>query len=798
MKHSVARWLTVIGVVTVLLGSFTAARASVPLSAEALTKEAELYPYEGILPSPDGTWIAYEASDPLKPMRYEYEGQRFTNTGFPMLAGASACSVWVTEVSTGKSIKMASPQGSSWSPSWSPDGKRLAFYSDRSGHANLWVWDRATGVTRQIGQPEIYFSWWRERPLWSKDGKTILTKLVPEGMTIPQVLSLAPFYSRLLNKDKPQEADPNKATVKVYSFHPTDKPKQLTDQPPPPPDMSPFFDAIYLSDLATVDVNTGKVTRLIKRVRPMWFEYSPDQSQIAYVSVEGVVPKTQQNVFKIKVYSFADGQTVDVATGYMDPNVLGAGVSWSPDGTRIAYCDTGKTAERAAYVVNVKARSRAKISDGLDKSSRAFTWGAPLWNSAGTKLYLLDPESGRLWEVGADGSNPRELMKVQGAKIKDIAEEEGTGTFWSPDANRTMYVTTHDDDSKRDAIYAIGLQDGNIKKVYEGDESISRRESGALTGMSHSNALVYTSQSAMRAEDVWTLDVQTGERRRLSNLNPQFEEASMGQVRTIDFYSLRGEHLHAALLLPGDFQEGRRYPTVVWIYGGDTGSDKVNRFGFGWGGAFNPQMWASRGYAVLYPDIPLHDGTPVDDLVSAVIPAINRSVELGVSDAQRLAVMGQSFGGYNTIALLTRTDIFKAAVATSAAATDLYEGYSFFMDGTAPCEGYYEEGQGSMKGNPWEFKTRYWENSPFFFLEKVKTPLMIQRGTTDKISIQSGNVYNALRRLGKDVELLEYEYENHVVQQPINVVDFWDRRIAWLEKYLAPVPSQDTSQAASH
>jgi dipeptidyl aminopeptidase/acylaminoacyl peptidase len=222
------------------------------------------------------------------------------------------------------------------------------------------------------------------------------------------------------------------------------------------------------------------------------------------------------------------------------------------------------------------------------------------------------------------------------------------------------------------------------------------------------------------------------------------------------------------------------------MYGGDYGSDKGNRFAFAWGSAFNPQMWASRGYAVLYPDVPLHPGTPVDDLVSAVIPAVNKAVELGIADADRMAVMGQSFGGYNTLSLLTRTTIFKAAVATSAAPTDLFHGYTCFESGLAACVGYYEEGQGGMKGTPWEFKERYISNSPFFFLERVKTPLMIQRGANDRISIESGNLFNALRSLGKDVEFLEYEHEDHVVQQPVNLVDFWNRRIEWINRYLTP------------
>ena len=759
----------------------------VPLAPEALVKEAELYPYEGILPSPDGKWVVFEASDPTKVIRFDYEGQRFLKTGYPMLAGASAIGIWVSELASGKSFQLSSTEGSSWSPNWSPDGQHLAFYSDRGGQAALWVWDRQTKTAKQVSPAYIYFSWWRERPLWSADGKTILCKILPEGMGLDDVLKLSPFYPR--SDAKPKE-DLSKPSVHVYSFHAGgEAPKQKAPESPSGTvEFTEFYNAFYLSDLARIDVATGKIARLIKRVRPMAYTYSPDQTQIAFMSVDGTTPRTQQIVYTIRVYSIHDQTTKTVATGYMDPNNLTTRFSYSADGTRIAYSDTGKTAERAAYVVDLKSGSKTKISGDIPATAHNFDWGPPLWDKAGTKIFLLDSEAGRLWEVAADGSKTRELAKLPGLTVKDIATSELASTYWSPDDGKTMFVRTHEEESKKDGIYAIKVETDDAKKIYDGDEAISLREMGALTGIpAGSTELIYCSQSASHPVDLWSLDVNTGKPRQLSNLNPQYNNASMGQIRVIDFYSLRGEHLHAALLMPADYHEGTRYPMVVWIYGGDMGSDKANRFAFGWGGAFNPQMWASRGYAVLYPDVPLHPGTPVEDLISGVIPGINKAVDLGVADPNRLAVMGQSFGGYNTVSLLTRTSIFKAAVATSAAPTDLFMAYSLFMNGGAPSEGYYEEGQGGMKGSPWgEFKTRYFENSPFFSLDRVTTPLMIERGSTDLISTESGAIYNALKRQGKDVEFLEYDHENHVLQQPVNVIDFWNRRIAWLERYLKP------------
>ena len=774
-----------------------AAAEPVPLAPESLVKEVELYPYEGIVPSSDGKWIAFEASDPEKSIRFDYEAQRFTRSGFPMLAGASAIGLWVTELGTGKSFQLTSDQGSSWSPNWSPDGLRLAFYSDRGGQARLWVWDRETKEAKQISMAPIFFSWWRERPLWSVDGRTILTKILPEGMALEDVLKLSPFYADAMRKAK--EADPKAPSIHVYAFHPRDdaaKPK--TAESSATLEFTNFYDAVFLSDLARIDVATGAVNRLVRRIRPMWYGYSPDEKQIAFMSLDGTVPKTQQSAFSVQVYSLQDQNTRSVANGFMDPNNLNAGVSWSPDGARLGYCDTGKTAARACYVVDTKTGAKVTVSAGVDVKSREFTWGPPLWDKSGTRLYLLDTADGRLWEVAADGSRTRELVKLPGLAIKDLATIEGTNTHWSPDDGKTMYIRTHNEESKRDAIYSVNVQSGEATKLYEGDESISMPEMGALIGMPHgSAALVFTSQSASRPVDIWTMNVNTRETRAVSKLNPQYNDASMGKVRIIDWYSLHGEHLRGSLLLPAGYREGERYPLVVWVYGGDMGSDKANRFAFGWGGAFNPQMWASRGYAVLYPDVPLHPGTPVDDLVSAVIPGVNKTVELGIVDFQRMALMGQSFGGYNTISMITRTSIFKAAVATSAASTDLFEAYTYFLSGGAPSEGYYEEGQGNMKGTPWEFKTRYYDNSPFFFLDRVTTPLLIERGTTDLISVQSGNVFNALRRLGKDVEFLEYEHEEHVLQQPANVIDFWNRRIAWLQRYLKPDGGAKSSVVAS-
>jgi dipeptidyl aminopeptidase/acylaminoacyl peptidase len=776
--------LSVFVLFSVLAAGLPVQAQRVPLAAESVVKDVDLFPYESILPSPDGQWVAYESSDPSKPMQFDYPGQRFTKSGFPMLASALATSVWVSEVATGTAIQIASAQGSSWFPNWSPDSKYLAFYSDRGGQAALWVWDRQTRTARQMSPVSIRSSWWRERPVWSADGKSILCKVLPEGMSLEDVLKLGPGFPE--SAEKPAPTVLKSTSVHVYANHSSET-QQNTHVAAKSDELegTAFFDSYYLSDLARVDLKTGKVTRLCSRIRPMWYAYSPDESNIAILNIEGMVPHTQQLAYTVRVYNVKEQSTRTMAKGFFDANNLTTRISWSPDSTRLAYSDTGKTAERACYVVNLKSGEKVKASAPIPNTSLNFSWGPPVWDKTGNLLYLLDTFAGRLWEVTPGGQHAREVVTLPGLAIKDMAVAETAATYWSPDDGKTLYIRTHDDTSKKDGLYSVRVKTGESEKLYEGDQSIGIREMGSLVGVAQGHGgLVFSSESASRPSDVWSMDLQTRKLTRLSNLNPQYGAASMGSVKLIEWISLTGERLRGALLLPGDYHAGERYPLVVWVYGGEMGSDKGNRFAFGWGSAFNPQMWATRGYAVLYPDVPLHPGTPVDDVVSAVVPGVNKTVELGIVDPERLAVMGQSFGGYNTVSLITRTSIFKAAVATSSAPTDLFQGYTCFEGGMPACVGYYEEGQGGMKGTPWEFKERYFANSPFFSLERVKTPLLIERGMTDHISKDNGNLFNALRSLGKEVEFLEYENEDHVLQQPVNVIDFWNRRVAWLDRYL--------------
>ena len=181
--------------------------------------------------------------------------------------------------------------------------------------------------------------------------------------------------------------------------------------------------------------------------------------------------------------------------------------------------------------------------------------------------------------------------------------------------------------------------------------------------------------------------------RQLTRINPQFDRYVMGTVRVIEWETQDGQTLHGALMLPTDYQEGRRYPLVVVVYGGNYSSNKANDFGLLGEGVDNMQLLATRGYAVLSPDTPLKLGTPMTDVAETVILGVDKAVDIGVADPRRLGVMGHSYGGYSTLAVIVQTTRFKAAICRSGI-SNLVSEYGT-MDDTGYARSSLQRGKGS-------------------------------------------------------------------------------------------------------
>src|SRR5205807_7291247 len=149
-------------------------------------------------------------------------------------------------------------------------------------------------------------------------------------------------------------------------------------------------------------------------------------------------------------------------------------------------------------------------------------------------------------------------------------------------------------------------------------------------------------------------------------------------------------------------------------------------------------------------------GNPLQETIDVLLPQIYRAVDLGYVDTFRLAIMGQSFGGYGTAGVISKTNLFRAAVAISGL-YDLGGNYGYNDKYNAFFnQSWSEQGQVRMGLHPWANPLRYVENSPYYLADKIRMPFLLIHGQEDdccKVE-EAEKLFSALKRLQRDAKLV--------------------------------------------
>jgi dipeptidyl aminopeptidase/acylaminoacyl peptidase len=778
-KRGTQKALIICFMIAVMIQPASAQQTSLPLPTDLLPRGRGLVPTIDL--SPDGQWVAYTVQDRIKRKTdLDERYMVFTRNGTP--TSALGCNIWATNTQTGEARNLTQSIGNNWGPSWSPNGTRLAFYSDRTGKPQLWIWNKSNNSLRSVSDVVVHqWSSYFDIPVWTPDSSRIIFKVLPEEVTVEQAANLTVIAGESSNKDDRFVG----STVTVYQFSPSSVASNPQNQEPTPQQSSDSN--LFLGDLAVVDVSSGKLDRVAVGFRPCWYAVSPSGANLAFVTAGGSLPgHRSRRQFDVLVASLNAGSSIRVlAKNVETPALLFHEISWSPDGKSLSYVETENGRLGECYIVDLESGEPHKATDDPHPS---FYNGyrAPLWNSSGESLYFLGDNA--VWRISVKNRAINQVAMIPNKNLIEIVANSAGNRFWSEDDAHSMVVITRDDETKQAGFFKIDLTTGKSLKLLEESKQYSRPALFYLGASDDGRRIVYVAQDVKHPEDLWLSDLDFQKTRQLTRTNPEFSGYQMGTSRLIEWRSTNGERLRGALLLPPDYQAGKRYPLIVNVYGGDLGSNKVNEFGLG---TFcdisqNMQLLATRGYVVLSPDAPLRVGTPMQDLAQTVLPAIDKTIELGIVDPERLGIMGRSYGGYSTLSLLVQTTRFKAAVSW-AGVFNLFASYGLMTrDGLSGWTDWAEKSQGRMGGTPWEYRERYIENSPIFYLDRVQTPLMLGHGSIDlpTPSYHSEEVFVGLRRLGKQVVYNKYEGENHVIINYANQVDFWNRIIAWFDNHL--------------
>ncbi len=325
--------------------------------------------------------------------------------------------------------------------------------------------------------------------------------------------------------------------------------------------------------------------------------------------------------------------------------------------------------------------------------------------------------------------------------------------------------------------------------------------------------MVYTAEES-NGTLLWTGNGNDDRFEQRIVLNEQLGAIADAKRMLIEYRGIEGDSLKALLILPIGHKPGRRYPLVVNVYAGFVTTDSTFRY------LLSKQLVSpadlnllpARGYAVLVPSMPLAPwdsaSDPYIDLPKGVMGAVDKVIDLGIADPERLGLIGYSYGGYSTYALVTFTQRFKAAVAF-AGTSNLVSMYGTFVapfrydkfaheELFGPVFG--ETGQSRMGSPPWGDLWRYLRNSPIYFVDRVQTPVMIIQGDMDYVPIQQGEeFFTALYRMGKKAKFVRYWGEGHVISSPANVRDMWQRVFDWFDENLNANDSlRDSQQAAKN
>ncbi len=747
--------------------------------------------YAPISLSPDGEWVAYTVQDDRKAeatgsLRY----QHYSRTG--AYRGAIGCNIWITNTQSRESRNLTQGVGTSWDPVWSPDGKYLAFYSDRGGTAHLWIWESATGQMRELSDSIVRPGPNYGVPRWTPDSRRIVFKALPEGMTIEQGADVTEFVPAPTKSS--EHAGAGSANVSLYqsTLRPAgDKQVDRSD------DLEPSYQNWLLADIAVVDLDSGKIERLARKVNALGYWISPDGRYLAYNNWKGVDKKRKGMSFipvvDLAVVSLATGNSHMLARN-LQGEYTAFSFRWSPDSHFLAYTALGSAGVLDCYVVSIEDGKQEDLTPGLHAP---IGTAPPVWDSRGAFLYLTNSEfgqrdAGKVFRVSLRKHILSDVANLTNRSILEVVGPMEGGRFWTPDEGKSMVVVTRNEVTKEVGFFKVDLATGQLMKLSEENAYFGPFLGAAnTTDVSRDGrTIVYVSESVQHPQEIWVVRGEFRDRQRLTNINPQLDGVVFGTSRLISWSSLDGLPLHGALLLPANYEPRKTYPLVVWVYAGAYLSDQLNLFGLESGtgglGIGNMQIFATRGYAVLLPDSPVGVGTPMQDVLRQVIPGVCRVVEAGIADPNRLGVMGHSNGGYSTLALIVQTKRFKAA-AEIAGAADLVSMYGHMDDKrTGSATALVEESE--LGGTPWQFRDRYIENSPIFYLDRVETPLLVVHGGLDT-SVppeQAEEIFVGLRRLGKEVVYARYNDGGHNAWSIEDQLDFWNRIISWFEKYLTP------------
>ncbi|MGH7649316.1 MAG: prolyl oligopeptidase family serine peptidase, partial [Gemmatimonadaceae bacterium] len=656
----------VAAVIAVFGGRTARAQGGRALTVDDVLRLEEL---GSVVPSPDGKYVAIAVRRALG---------RVARVRMPTPDERS--DIWVVRLKDGRRTQVThgGADGSAWwDPTWSPDSKRLAMLSTdgcRCGRA--WTWRLGDGAPALVSArnvdlwvftgTEVYDG--TIQPLVWLDRETLLVPLLPAGERAHIDLSGEADSATAARRSAARRGDVSTASV-LESV---------------PGQVEPYLEQETIV-AANVAWHSTRGIATIPRDPTTSGErsllLSPDHRVLAVLTSHiDAVPPTQRLPRMTNGYSLGFvhpmvRDTLRWVGEFAGSDSLGDELpvpAWTPNGDTVIVRGRWRTAagsQAGVWAIDVRTRTVRAASGcpaSVPRCSAAWLAAAGARPSVigDTGLYRFDRRDGRLVDVLPSTLRQPTLHLVH----------LGAG------ADTSCVVATVRDANGGSAAYRVDASSDVGAADYVGPLASGYRVNQCVP---HSHGLIVSRRDRAVAY------LASGRLTMVFAVNAWTDSIVDPRKVAVRYRSADGESLGAVVVLPparAGAPDGP-YPLVVWVYAEATYDDTAQvRDDRTWSSPFNLALLTAQGYAVLYPSIPLWPadsagGDVVSHLTGDVLPAVDRMASLGMIDTSRVAVMGQSFGGYTTLALITRTRRFRSAIALAVASDQVsYSGTFRFWD----------------------------------------------------------------------------------------------------------------------
>jgi len=371
-----------------------------------------------------------------------------------------------------------------------------------------------------------------------------------------------------------------------------------------------------------------------------------------------------------------------------------------------------------------------------------------------------------VWRIPADGSQALKLTSgKENNTIFRFSRLDFEDNFIDP--SKDMYFSAFGDIDKKSGYYRIPVKGRAGMLIYE-DRAIS-----GLTRAKNSDTFLLRSETYAESPNFYTTDYAFADLSVQTNTNPHQAEYEWGYSELIHYKNRDGKDLQGALFYPANYEPGKKYPMIVYIY--EIRSNVLHRYVTpSTRSAYNTSNYTTQGYFIFQPDIVYKTNHPGNSAVDCVVPAVEAVLKTGMIDEKKVGLMGHSWGAYQTSFIITQTNLFSAAVAGAPLINMISMYNEIYWNSGNPNQNIFETSQGRLREPWWEIMDEYMANSPMFQAGNINTPLLVAFGTEDgAVDWHQGiEMFTTMRRMEKPYIMLVYEGENHSLAKKENQLDY--------------------------